>query len=186
MDGLDLLRAYGFSLVIVSHWDNKEGGAELDTRCGLMGRARFQQLMAMLPDGMIIVGIDEHTALTMDLQAGECQVMGRSGVTLIRDGEERRYRAGSAFAISELGTFQLPEPESGIPEDVWKEVLAAESESWRDLEAEPSPEVLALVEEREAARIQGDWTTSDELRDRISVLGWQVRDTPSGPELVSF
>jgi hypothetical protein len=184
VEGLDLFGAYGLSLVVVSHWDNKEGGAELDTRCGLMGRTRFQQLMAMLPDGMTIVGIDEHTALTMDLPAGHCQVMGRSGVTLIRGGEERQYRSGQGFAISEVGTFQLPEPESGIPEDVWKQVLAADNESRQDLNAEPSPEILALVEEREAARAQRDWTTSDELRDRVATLGWQVRDTPSGPELV--
>jgi hypothetical protein len=184
VEGLDLFGAYGLSLVVVSHWDNKEGGADLDTRCGLMGRTRFQQLMTMLPDGMTILGIDEHTALTMDLAAEHCQVMGRSGVTLIRDGEEKQYRSGLGFAISELGSFQLPEPESGVPEDVWQQVLSADRESRQDLHAEPSPEVLALVEEREAARTERDWSSSDELRERIAALGWQVRDTPSGPELV--
>jgi hypothetical protein len=182
--GLDLFGAYGLSLAIVSHWDNKEGGAELDTRCGLMGRARFQRLKAMLPGGITIVGIDEHTALTMDLEAGHCQVLGRSGVTLIRGGEEARFGAGARFDISELGTFQLPEPETGIPEYVWRQILAAEAESPGDLDGEPSPEVLSLVEEREAARARRDWGTSDELRDRIAALGWQVRDTASGPELV--
>lgn len=184
VEGLDLFGAYNLSLAIVSHWDNQEGGAELDTRCGLMGRARFQQLMAMLPDGMTIVGIDEHTALTMDLEARDCQVMGRGGVTLIRGGEEARYGAGSGFGISELGDLQMPEPESGIPEDVWRRVLAAEGELQEELNREPSPEVLALLEEREAARARRDWATSDELRDRIAALGWQVRDTPSGPQLV--
>jgi len=182
--GLDLFGAYGLSLAIVSHWDNNEGGAELDTRCGLMGRARFQQLMAMLPAGTTIVGIDEHTALTMDLQAKDCQVMGRGGVTLIRDGEEARYEAGSGFDVSELGDPHVPDLGSGIPEDVWRRVLAAESESQEEQNREPTPEVLILLEEREAARARRDWAASDELRERIVALGWQVRDTPSGPELV--
>jgi cysteinyl-tRNA synthetase len=67
---------------------------------------------------------------------------------------------------------------------VWRQVLAADDESRQDFNDEPSPEVLALVEEREAARACRDWSTSDELRDRIAALGWQVRDTASGPELV--
>jgi hypothetical protein len=184
VEGLDLFGAYGLSLTIVSHWDNNEGGAELDTRCGLMGRARFQQLVAMLPAGMTIVGIDEHTALTMDLQAKDCQVMGRGGVTLIRDGEEARYEAGSGFDASELGDLHVPDLRTGIPEDVWTRVLAAEGESQEEQNREPTPEVLSLLEEREAARARRDWATSDELRERIDALGWQVRDTSSGPELV--
>ncbi len=184
VEGLDLFGPYGLSLTIVSHWDNNEGGAELDTRCGLMGRARFQQLVAMLPAGMTIVGIDEHTALTMDLHAKDCQVMGRGGVTLIRDGEEARYEAGSGFDTSELGDLHVPDPRSGIPEDVWARVLAAEGESQEEQDREPTPEVLSLLEEREAARARLDWATSDELRERIGALGWQVQDTSSGPELV--
>jgi hypothetical protein len=184
IEGLDLFGAYGLSLAIVSHWDNKEGGEDLDTRCGLMGRARFEQLMAMLPEGTVVVGIDEHTALTMDLSAGECQVMGRGGVTLIRGGEEKRYKAGQGFAISDLGPFQVPDMEAGIPAEVWEQVLAAHSESQERPASEPPLEVLSLLDERQAARARQDWSTSDELRERIVALGWEVRDTPSGPELV--
>lgn len=182
--GLDLFGAYGLSLAIVSHWDNKEGGADLDTRCGLMGRVRFEQLVAMLPEDTVVLGIDEHTALTMDLQAGDCRVMGRGSVTLVRGGEERQWRAGQGFVISELGPFQVPAMEAGIPADVWKQVRAAHSESRERPACDPPPEVLSLLEERQAARARHDWSTSDELRDRIVALGWEVRDTPSGPELV--
>jgi hypothetical protein len=120
----------------------------------------------------------------MDLQSGDCQVMGRSGVTLIRDGEEARYVAGSGFDISELGDLRMPEPEAGISEEVWQRVLAAEGESEEEQDREPTPEVLSLVEEREAARARRDWATSDRLRERIAALGWEVRDTASGPRLV--
>jgi cysteinyl-tRNA synthetase len=43
--------------------------------------------------------------------------------------------------------------------------------------------VLALVEERQAARLRKDWPASDALRQRIAGLGWQVLDTPEGPRL---
>jgi hypothetical protein len=181
--GLDFFGAYGLSLAIVSHWDNKEGGAELDTRCGLMGRERFRRLRGMLPEEVTVLGLDEHTALVMDVEAGECQVMGRSAVTVMRGDRETQYRAGQGFTWAELGPFELPEPEAGIPEDVWKLVLAAESEPEETSAPGPSAEVLALVEERETVRGQRDWATSDELRRRISELGWEVRDTPAGPEL---
>jgi cysteinyl-tRNA synthetase len=50
--------------------------------------------------------------------------------------------------------------------------------------AEAPGEVRALVEEREAARAAKAWQRSDELRDRISELGWVVQDGPDGPTLV--
>ena len=184
VEGLDLFGAYGLSLAIVSHWDNKEGGAELDTRYGLMGRERFQRLLSMLPEDVMVVGIDEHTALVMDLEAGECRVMGRGGVTLVRDGKEASFPTGESFAISELGPFRLPAPAHGIPRDVWEQVLAARSEALQQPAKDAPQKVLSLVEEREAARARRDWGTSDELRDRIADLGWQIRDTAAGPEVL--
>jgi cysteinyl-tRNA synthetase len=47
----------------------------------------------------------------------------------------------------------------------------------------PSPEVLALVEERQAARANKQWADSDRLRDAIAALGWVVKDTKEGPKL---
>jgi cysteinyl-tRNA synthetase len=44
-------------------------------------------------------------------------------------------------------------------------------------------EVTQLAEERENARREKNWKRSDELRDRISSLGWEVRDTKDGPKL---
>ena len=182
--GLDFFGAYGLTLAIVSHWDNTEGGAELDTRCGLMGRARFEQLAAILPGDATVVGIDEHTALVMDLEAGECRVMGRGTVTLIRSGRQTQFRTGERFAVSELGPFQLPAMEAGIPAGIWEQALAAQSELQEQPACDAPEEVFSLVEEREAARARHDWATSDELRDRIADLGWQIRDTAAGPQML--
>jgi cysteinyl-tRNA synthetase len=47
-----------------------------------------------------------------------------------------------------------------------------------------SEEALALVRERDAARAARDWKRSDQLRDQLIDLGFEVRDTPRGTELV--
>jgi len=43
--------------------------------------------------------------------------------------------------------------------------------------------VEQLAEEREKVRGEKNWKRSEELRDRISALGWEVRDTKDGPKL---
>jgi len=40
------------------------------------------------------------------------------------------------------------------------------------------------VRRRERARARMDFKKSDDLRDRIAELGWQVQDTESGQKLV--
>jgi cysteinyl-tRNA synthetase len=44
-------------------------------------------------------------------------------------------------------------------------------------------EIVALAEERERARLAKDWRKSDELRDKLSALGWDVRDTKEGRKI---
>jgi cysteinyl-tRNA synthetase len=66
--------------------------------------------------------------------------------------------------------------------DWWKRINTV-----LDLEAETDVviphEVAQLAEERENARHEKNWKRSDELRDRISALGWEVRDTKDGQKL---
>ncbi len=181
--GLDLFGPYGLSLCLVSHWNNTEGGAELDTSRGFIGRARFEQLRAMLPPEVTVVGLDEHTALAVDLAAQTCRVMGRGGVCLCSGGAERRFEHGQSFPASELGAFRMPDLREGIPATVWQSVRAAQAAGQAAAAPQPPPEAVALAQEREAARARRDWAAADGLRQRIAALGWQVRDTGAGPEL---
>jgi cysteinyl-tRNA synthetase len=50
--------------------------------------------------------------------------------------------------------------------------------------AEPDVAALALLERRQAARAAKDWAEADRLRDELAALGWQVRDSAGGAELV--
>ena len=53
-----------------------------------------------------------------------------------------------------------------------------------DQAAVTSEDALALAVERAAARAAGDYVRADDLRDRIAALGFSVRDTPQGPQVV--
>jgi cysteinyl-tRNA synthetase len=45
------------------------------------------------------------------------------------------------------------------------------------------PELLALLEERQAARKAKDFKRSDAIRDELKAKGWSIEDTPKGPRL---
>jgi cysteinyl-tRNA synthetase len=51
-------------------------------------------------------------------------------------------------------------------------------------DGEAPSEVQALLAEREAARAARDFARADEARDAIAAHGFDVRDTPQGPQLV--
>jgi cysteinyl-tRNA synthetase len=50
--------------------------------------------------------------------------------------------------------------------------------------AEAPSEALALLAAREEARTQRDFEAADKLREQLQAMGWAVRDSPDGPELV--
>lgn len=180
-EGLGFLEPYGLCLVFVPHWNNRDGGSELDTSRCYMGRERFDELLGLLPASPLVVGIDELTALVVDLSGEACYVLGQGGVTLLSDGDERRFETGTVLPLAELGTAHLPPPGLGLPAGL----LDSTRERMGKLNAAvvaPTP-ARRLLEEREAARARRDWESADALRDQILALGWRIQDTPEGPRL---
>jgi cysteinyl-tRNA synthetase len=47
-------------------------------------------------------------------------------------------------------------------------------------------EIQSLLDERATARAAKDWKKSDDLRDKIAALGWQVKDTKDGQKLTKL
>jgi len=47
----------------------------------------------------------------------------------------------------------------------------------------PPPEILAVLEERQAARKAKDFKRADLLRDELKAEGWVIEDTPAGARL---
>jgi cysteinyl-tRNA synthetase len=51
-------------------------------------------------------------------------------------------------------------------------------------EAQAPPEALDLLQQREQARVARDFDRADAFREQLRELGWEVRDSPEGPELL--
>jgi hypothetical protein len=101
LDGLDLLSATGLRAAVVPHYNNAEGGTH-DTRYCYMGERRLRILEDLLPDGVDILGVDEHTAAIFDIDAGTVSVRGRGGVTWRRHGVSQRFENGTTIPVTDL------------------------------------------------------------------------------------
>jgi cysteinyl-tRNA synthetase len=56
-----------------------------------------------------------------------------------------------------------------------------------EVERGAAPErAQALLRDREAARGASDWARADAIRDELRELGWEVRDSADGPELLKL
>jgi cyanophycinase-like exopeptidase len=102
VEGLDLLgELAGISAAVVPHYDNTEGGNH-DTRFCYLGERRLRVLEDQLPDGVHVLGVDEHTALLIDLDAQTATVAGRGGVTARVHGKSLVWPTGTVLTLDEL------------------------------------------------------------------------------------
>ncbi len=99
--GLDLLSEVGLTVALIPHYDNAEGGHH-DTRFCYLGERRLSMLEPELPEGAWVLGVDEHTALVLDLDAGTATVEGNGTVTVRRDGQSSVLPAGTEIGLDEL------------------------------------------------------------------------------------
>ncbi|MGA2512836.1 MAG: hypothetical protein ABSG37_04375 [Candidatus Limnocylindrales bacterium] len=101
LDGLDLLTPLGLPVAVVPHYDNAEGGTH-DTRFCYLGQRRLEVLESQLPEEVFILGVDGHTALVLDLDAGSASVLGLGGVTVRKEGRSTVFPTGSEVSIGDL------------------------------------------------------------------------------------
>lgn len=99
--GLDILKRFGFDLVVIPHWNNAEGGTH-DTRYCYMGAPRFRQLETLLPETCGIVGLEEHTACVLDFEKEEAAVRGIGRIVVRHGGREVAFAAGDRFPLNVL------------------------------------------------------------------------------------
>lgn len=187
--GLDFFADLETPLSIIPHWNNTDGGADVDTSRCFIGMERFAEWCSGLPADQTVLGLDEHTGIILDFAKQECQVVGVSSVSLVRACDPKIYPSGTTFPLSEIGPMRFAKqieplpPSKGISAAAWE--LALNAPGSEPLSAEtPPPAVLALAEARQAARARKDWAASDDLRRQITDLGWSVQDTPQGWKLV--
>jgi len=175
VEGLDLLGPYGLELAIVPHWNNSEGGAH-DTRYCFMGEPRMRFLKGSLPDSAVILGIDEYTACIIDLDGGECRVMGAGQVTVWHGGREAIFPDGAAFELDQLRGVNSADFSTEMaygPLLGWNEYP---DESEDDDVAGEESFIELLVQTRAQLRAAEQWALADEIRERLAELGVVLED----------
>lgn len=114
LEGLDLLGQAGLHVALIPHYNNAEGGTH-DTRYCYMGERRLRILESQLPDGIDILGVDEHTACIIDVDDAIVRVVGRGGVTWRHCGESRRFESGLSIPLTSLTEANASAAAGGPP-----------------------------------------------------------------------
>ncbi len=142
LPGLDLLGpATGLRAAVVPHYDNAEGGTH-DTRFCYMGERRLRMLEATLPDDVFVLGVDSHTALVLDLEAGLATVSGLGGATVRVGGRSAFFGPGSVLDIDALGEVAR-RLAGGLPAEEVRAAALAEPSA-----AQRTPRPAASVRDR--------------------------------------
>ena len=165
LDGLDLLGPLGMAVALIPHYDNAEGG-RYDTRHCYLGERRLAVMERELGDDAAVLGVDEHTALLIDLRTSDVEIRGRGGVTIRRSGNSVVLPAGTRLSVAELRdlvqgirraagdggpTGDGDAPAGGGPTG------SGGRDDAGDGEMLPLPEIMAAVEQRfETAAGTGD------------------------------
>jgi cyanophycinase-like exopeptidase len=192
MPGLDVLGTIGINAAVVPHYDNGEGG-DHDTRFCFLGEERLVALEKQLPSRTFILGIDEHSALMLDLVAEMCFVHGRGGVTIRRDGQSHSIATGEAFPLADLQAGSIERVDArptqggqptGNGVDVAQQLVARERElaAARERAGMVEPLIDALLDLRQQARATNDFGTADHIRERLLELGVEVSDSAAGTD----
>lgn len=185
--GLDVLSAVGINAAVIPHFDNGEGG-DHDTRFCFLGEQRLAALEEQMPTDVFILGIDEHTAVIVDLDSQSASVMGRGSLTARRNGQSDVFPAGEVIPLDELqnadprpalhAAVEPPTPASDAAQRLIVIERQLDKETGRAALVEPL--IKAVLDARQMARSDGDFATADAIRDRLLVLGIEIADAADG------
>ena len=104
LDGINLLGdLLGIRAVVVPHFDNKEGGRH-DTSCCYIGLHRLEILETQITDGTGVLGVDEHTAVVIEIETGNVSVHGAGGLTLRQGGRTVVVANGDTTTVEAMRT----------------------------------------------------------------------------------
>ena len=87
---------------------------------------------------------------------------------------------GALRVLNETISSEIPEGDKYALLSSWDAVLGLDLERLAKRDLEVPAEVQALVTERDEARKAKDFGRSDEIRDRLTEMGWEVMDTDAG------
>lgn len=163
-EGLDLFSVLGLRAAVIPHYDNAEGGHH-DTRFCYLGERRLRIMEAQLPDDAFVFGVDEHTVVVIDLEAGTLDVAGLGGLTIRRRGESTVFASGTTMSLDDLRAVARGEVAGAVPVAAAPAAAAAgpaAAEAGADADGAPAPRTPLLDEAR---RLDGEFTAALAGRD---------------------
>lgn len=100
VDGLNLLEhATGIKAAVIAHYNNTQGGTH-DTRFCFIGERRMKVLETQLDGEIGILGIDEHTGISFNLESNTAEVFGKGVVTYKKGGNEMIFSSKETINTS--------------------------------------------------------------------------------------
>ena len=177
VEGLNLLGHFGMDLAVFPHWNNAEGGNH-DTRYCFMGADRLEVLEKQLPGSTQILGLDEHTAIVIDLAESNAEVYGIGRVVIRRGERQWTFKKGDSVPVSLLRGRQSVEaarvkietqdrlaelPEKNRTEDdIWRVLHGLADKLRQSLDSGPADQAGGALLEMER-RI---WQAHDQLEEQ--------------------
>lgn len=157
-EGLNLLEATtGITAAVIPHYDNREGGRH-DTRFCYVGEARLLELEQMLPAGVGILGVDEHTAVV--IEGSTVTVHGAGTMTARYRDRERSLGSGETIPVEQLRAWlrgeESPDLQPSTPEPSTRVAGAPGVEATVDIGPSLRGDALALRERFDAALAASD------------------------------
>jgi hypothetical protein len=99
--GLDLLSEAGLNVAVIPHFNNTEGGTH-DTHFCYLGERRLRALEEEMSDDAFVLGIDEHTSCSIDLDAQLATVGGIGVLTIRKQGRSITFASGETVSIAQI------------------------------------------------------------------------------------
>ena len=178
--GLDLTKFLGIKTIILPHYNNREGG-DHDTSYCFIGEKRFKKLLEKLPNRIIYIGIDEHTACIFNLNKGSLTVKGKGQVHIGSKSKIFSLNSGESVKsneiLSKLKMSYNLKTVSTYKRKI-KNTINVQKVNDNKSPNTISMEISHLLEIRKIARLNKNWNISDKIRSILASKGIEIKDTP--------
>lgn len=166
--GLDLLSFLEKKTIVVPHFNNKEG-RDHDTSHCFIGKKRFDNLIKN--KDVLMIGIEEHTSITFDLNDSSIRVDGKGKVLLKSLKGVIEINSGETMGINKINSEYVPLEEA-------REILETETDEKKDEKV--NVDIDLLINIRNKARLKKDWNLSDQVRDILTSNNIEIEDNSDG------
>lgn len=166
LPGLNILAEHtGLKAAVIPHFDNAEGGNH-DTRFCYLGETRLRFLESELPEDTFVLGIDEHTGVTFDLDRQVASVFGRGKMTLRKGAVAHTIPSGSEITFAQIAqTVAVPH----LAPEPTKKLESSLTEAREKIVAGDIAEAVQLILDADA--LDRDSATVPEIHSLIVQLG---------------